>query len=198
MRYCSKCEKDTERRADGYCKPCDAKRAKAYRAAHPGCSAERDRRRYEQMSPEQKRAHVAKLTKWGQDNPERLRAWRKNYTKENAERLRDNHRKWVAANPEKQKARVARYHAENPHMAAERSRVRRGAMRNRIPAWADKKAIAAIYLQAREFRDAGIDCEVDHIYPLQGEFVSGLHCEANLQIISCAENRSKQNRYTPV
>ena len=37
--------------------------------------------------------------------------------------------------------------------------------------------------------------EVDHVVPLQSKFVCGLHCEANLQVITKSKNASKCNRF---
>ena len=56
-------------------------------------------------------------------------------------------------------------------------------------------AIRAIYAEAaRITKETGVRHEVDHFYPLQGEFVCGLHCEANLQILTKVENIRKLNR----
>lgn len=43
-------------------------------------------------------------------------------------------------------------------------------------------------------RETGIRHEVDHIYPLQSDVVCGLHCEANLRVITKFQNQSKKNR----
>ena len=67
--------------------------------------------------------------------------------------------------------------------------IRRGKSQH-MPAWADKAAIAAIYKAAK---DAGKT--VDHIVPLSHRLVCGLHCEANLRIVSADENRKKGNTF---
>ena len=66
------------------------------------------------------------------------------------------------------------------------------------PKWADLEAIAAVYVNAAKLREAGEDVQVDHIIPLRGEAVCGLHVESNLQIISSRENQSKGNRFSLV
>ena len=62
---------------------------------------------------------------------------------------------------------------------------------NRTPLWANLKIIRDIYDCCPE------GCHVDHIIPLQGELVSGLHVENNLQYLSKEENLKKSNKYIP-
>lgn len=63
----------------------------------------------------------------------------------------------------------------------------------RQPRWADPKAIRRLYRIAARMRAEGHDVEVDHIVPLRHPFVSGLHCEANLQIVPRRFNQWKSN-----
>jgi len=62
------------------------------------------------------------------------------------------------------------------------------------PPWANVKAIRRIYAQARKIRrEEGRDVHVDHIFPVCGENISGLHIASNLQIIDAVENVRKSN-----
>ena len=44
-------------------------------------------------------------------------------------------------------------------------------------------------------REEGYNVSVDHIIPLNGKEVWGLHIETNLRIIDLGENISKSNRF---
>lgn len=81
---------------------------------------------------------------------------------------------WYAANPGKATAKTMRYYT---------------AKRRRIPPWADLNAIKLVYMEA-----AKQGLEVDHIYPLQGALVSGLHVANNLQLLPATENSKKGNK----
>ena len=79
-----------------------------------------------------------------------------------------------------------------PESAARKSLLRRTSEQQRTPAWMteeDKKAIKFFY----ECRPAG--CHVDHIAPLNGESVSGLHVPQNLQWLPADVNIAKGNKY---
>lgn len=68
--------------------------------------------------------------------------------------------------------------------------------RLRMAPWADGRTIRAMYAEARRLtRETGSPHHVDHVIPLQGEFVSGLHVENNLQILPGVENIRKKNRF---
>lgn len=62
------------------------------------------------------------------------------------------------------------------------------------PAWRERDKIRAIYEEARRLSlETGIKHHVDHHYPLQGNFCSGLHVHQNLKILTAFENCSKSN-----
>ncbi len=65
----------------------------------------------------------------------------------------------------------------------------RAAKLQRTPAWADIEAIKAFYNNCPE------GYHVDHIVPLQGKLVSGLHVVENLQYLTAKENLSKGNKF---
>lgn len=90
-----------------------------------------------------------------------------------------------------------RYYAENKHRFVARLNKRRAQKSSATPAWADLNAISEFYRIAKERTEAtGICHVVDHIIPLQGKMVCGLHVHTNLQVIPERENLTKFNRLT--
>lgn len=66
---------------------------------------------------------------------------------------------------------------------------RRAAKLQRTPIWADLEAIKEVY------KNCPVGHEIDHIIPLRGNNVSGLHVFENLQYLTQTENRKKANKY---
>lgn len=68
-------------------------------------------------------------------------------------------------------------------------------LRQAQPAWADREAMRAVYSDAQWLTmRTGKPYEVDHVVPLLGKHVSGLHVEYNLRVVHRTVNRRKSNR----
>ena len=64
------------------------------------------------------------------------------------------------------------------------------------PTWANLDTIKQFYIEAQRLtKETGIPHEVDHIIPIKGKLVSGLHVPANLQILTEKQNQIKNARY---
>jgi hypothetical protein len=144
-----------------------------------------------------KPAARARKKAWYDKDPERARSDSKRWYSENKEYAlqaaadykrarvlwwKEYHKKWRDANPAKILAWVHKYQS---------------AKLQATPAWADLDEILEIYERAQSMRESGIPCEVDHIVPLRGKLVCGLHVASNLQIIDPMTNNKKGNRFWP-
>jgi len=109
-------------------------------------------------------------------------------------------RRYYLENAEAERAKSAKYRAENLESYTSRDTARTAAHNaaERCPAWSDKDVIREVYAEAFALKCiSGISYHVDHILPIRGELVSGLHVYSNLQILTPYENKSKNNKYTP-
>ena len=92
----------------------------------------------------------------------------------------------------KARAIHTRYVKNNPGKSNARTRRRRAAKLQRVPVWSEKEAIVRFYINCPD------GMHVDHIIPLRGKLVSGLHVLSNLQYLTSSENCSKGNKYDPL
>jgi len=106
---------------------------------------------------------------------------------------------YAAANPEKHRAARAKWRKSNQHIVNALSTLRKVSKLNRTPAWVDSEElwlIKEVYALAKlRTKVTKINWSVDHITPLQGELVSGLHTISNLQVIPAVMNSAKRNRF---
>jgi len=99
---------------------------------------------------------------------------------------------------DKQRAYVAAWKRDNAHAPRAHNASRRTAKLLRQPVWSEKQQIRAVYkCAARLTKCLQTQFHVDHILPLQGQLVSGLHVMSNLQVISAAANSRKKNIWKP-
>ncbi len=100
-------------------------------------------------------------------------------------------REWKRANPD----RIRGYDYRSPARTTKYAMDRVAAQLRATPAWADQKAIEAIYVEAKRLTEAtGIAHHVDHMVPLRGRNVCGLHWEANLRPVPAHVNQKKANK----
>ena len=121
-------------------------------------------------------------------NKERTRATQiiadQNKYLKNKIRILARNKIWKTANPDRLQAADAK---------------RRASRLQRTPAWLtedDLWLLEQIYeLAALRTKIFGFKWHVDHVIPLQGTLVSGLHVPHNMQVIPAAENLSKSNKF---
>lgn len=112
---------------------------------------------------------------------------------ENPEKVLAQSAKWYAENRDRVRANQATYRAsgyvEPPGARAAIRAKRRAKELHATPVWAEVAAIKALYAARPDGH------HVDHIVPLQGKNVCGLHVFNNLQYLTATENWSKGNRF---
>ena len=129
---------------------------------------------------------IAKAAKWNKDNPERRKEIKTQWAENNKDKVNKSRKQWKLNN----KAKI--YTAIS---------VRRANLLKATPKWVDKNAlkdIESFYICSQMFSMyTGQKYHVDHIIPLRGKKVSGLHVPSNLQVIPAKENLSKRNIFDP-
>jgi hypothetical protein len=103
---------------------------------------------------------------------------------------------WLRQNPKKSAVYSRKYGLKNKGNRNLWTANYRSAKDERQPSWLNAGHLfemESIYNYCAALRSAGLDYHVDHIVPLRGNTVSGLHVPWNLQVITGAENMSKGN-----
>lgn len=102
-------------------------------------------------------------------------------------------------NLEKERERYTNYNKKHPEVRARISAERRAKQKGATPSWLTddhREQIKLIYQHAKECEMlTGDKYHVDHIIPLNGENVSGLHVPWNLQVLPADINIAKSNNY---
>lgn len=126
----------------------------------------------------------------------------KEYRKDNKEKVYAAQLDWNKRNPEKVQAMSKRNRQNNKAMRNANTVKRRVSKLNRTPAWLtviDYERIQKEYKLAEILRKVtNQQWHVDHIIPLQGKIVSGLHVPSNLRVVVAKENIAKSNKFEVV
>lgn len=167
---------------------------KLWHAAHKEQKREYDRA-YRAANKERiaaaKAAHVAA-------NPEADKARKNRYRERHRAELRVSGVAYNRANAEARKSYLQQYQKKNPAKVRYWAMKRHTAKLQRTPDWLSVDDLwmleQAYELAVLREKATGVLYQVDHIVPLQGATVSGLHVPWNLQVIPAIENKRKGNR----
>lgn len=160
----------------------------------PGTATHEDKKRQKREEYlRNKEKYIARAAKWAKNNPEKTKAIRE--SEENRKKARERTRAWVGENKERKREIDKQWVSKNRSLSRSYKAKRRARQRNATPKWLTKEqanAIAKIYAEAERLtRETGIPHQVDHIVPLSGKTVSGLHVPWNLRAIPAVENNRR-------
>jgi hypothetical protein len=116
----------------------------------------------------------------------------------NPNKYYESNKVWRQNNPDKSASYTCKYIAKNKGDRNLWTANYRSAKDARQPKWLNAGQLfemESVYNYCAALRNVGLDYHVDHIVPLRGDNVSGLHVPWNLQVITGADNMSKGNRF---
>jgi 5-methylcytosine-specific restriction endonuclease McrA len=131
------------------------------------------------------------------DNKDKVDKRNKEYNKKHKEKIVAYSKQWYENNKDLVLERCSLHYKHNKGSYRAKDRKRQLSKLLRTPSWADFERIKSYYNVCAFFNEINgyTKYHVDHIIPLQGKNVSGLHVHTNLQIIPAKENLSKGNKH---
>jgi hypothetical protein len=192
--YASDPEKYRKLSRENRLKPGAAERHKEYAKAWAALNAERVRALRKAKYEADRRGNIEKARTWKKRNPAKVLASQRARAPMNREKNRAARKAWEQRNPAAAEEAFKNYRERNRVQIRARLAVSKQGREKRRVAWANQDAILEIYRHAEYMtRTTGRLHVVDHIIPLQGRTVSGLHVETNLRVVEHSENARKHN-----
>ncbi len=173
-------------------------KVKKYTEENPNIRLKASRKYYKNNKNELNR----RAREYKKCNPEKIKERsRKNYIK-NKEKITERNKKWVENNRDKVRASARKSAKKNAARVNAFNSKRRADKLNATPKWLTDEQISSmqsVYKESHRLtKETGIKYHVDHIVPLRGKTVCGLHVPWNLRIVKAEENLHKLNKLIDV
>lgn len=140
-----------------------------------------------------RRKNSLKIKEYRDKNKDRHKVLARNYYVKNREKMINNSREWANSEKNKIKKRINsnNYRRKNEEKCKYYCAARRARKKNATPKWLNLEQLRMIKLI---YAICPKGFEVDHIVPLKGKNVCGLHVPWNLQYLTKEENLKKGNK----
>jgi hypothetical protein len=142
---------------------------------------------------EKNKERIKKVNKFYKEkNPEKAKLAQKNSFLKKIDYYKEQKKLWRRQNPQKTRVYFNTYKNKNYGKVISWQANYRAKKLQATPKWFEKDLVEKVYEKAKIW-----GFEVDHVVPLNSEIVCGLHCWANLQLLTTSLNSSKKNKYWP-
>lgn len=191
MKQCTKCGETKSlsdyykdrRSKDGHtsaCKVCVKERTDAYAEVNREKLRLRSKENYYRNTEK----HNERMACWQKRNPDKVATYKKKYREDNKTKVNTATKKWAEQNKDQLNFLNA---------------TRKARKKKATPSWLSKTDLELIkteYSLAHWCSKVmAVKYHVDHVVPLQGKKVCGLHVPWNLRVIPATENLSKGNKH---
>lgn len=142
---------------------------------------------------------IKRVSEYVRENEEKIKALQASYYLKNKDSIIKRAAQYAIANKDTISVKTSAYKKAHRPECNARSAAREAKKRNATPVWLTNghyEQMEETYILAKELQWLSEEpLHVDHIIPLQGENVSGLHVPWNLQVLPAFLNISKSNKF---